>query len=148
MAINTSKVVVGGLAAGLLLNVFGFLVFGMLLRSRMEAEMVAAAPTLQGKGMGGGAIAAQVITQFIVGILIVWLYAAMRPRFGPGMATARKAAFVVWLCGLLFYQDWLHLGMMSMASYAMISVLQVIALLAAAWVGGRLYSEEGAPSMA
>ena len=110
----------------------------------MEAEMVAAAPTLQGKGMGGGAIAAQVITQFIVGILIVWLYAAMRPRFGPGMGTAAKAGLVVWFCGLLFYQDWLHMGLMSVGSYAIISVLQIIALLAAAWVGGTLYKEEGA----
>ena len=34
MAINTSKVVVGGLAAGVVANIVGFLGFGVLLGSR------------------------------------------------------------------------------------------------------------------
>jgi len=117
MAINTSKVVVGGLVAGVVMNVFGFLVNGMLLGKRMEAEMLAVAPTLQGKGMGGGAMTGRVLTQFAVGLLLVWLYAAIRPRFGPGMKTATYAALVVWLCGFLFYLDWLYVDMMTPATY-------------------------------
>lgn len=144
MAINTSKVVVGGLAAGLVMNVGGFLVQGMLLGERMMADMVAAAPSLEGKGESGAIIAARVVTQFVIGILLVWLYAAMRPRFGPGMKTAALAAFVIWLCGFLFYMDWLYLGLMSAAMYAMVSVAMVVTLLVAAWVGGALYKEEGA----
>jgi hypothetical protein len=38
MAINTSKVVVGGLAAGVVANIIGFLGFGALLGPRFEAE--------------------------------------------------------------------------------------------------------------
>ena len=148
MAINTSKVVVGGLAAGLVMNVLDFLVNGMLMGPKMQAEMVAAAPTLAGKGMTGGAIAAHVITDFIVGILIVWIYAAIRPRFGPGAGTAIKAGLVIWICGLLFYQDWLHMGLMTGSSYAIISVIQLIIVSLAAWVGAWLYKEEGAPAMA
>jgi hypothetical protein len=144
MAINTGKVVVGGLAAGLIMNVSGFLVQGMMLGPRMMGEMVAAAPTLAGKGEDGMSMTCRVITQFIVGILLVWLYAAMRPRFGPGPKTAMYAAFVVWLCGFLFYLDWLYLGMMSAATYAMMSVAMVVTLAIAAWVGCMLYKEEGA----
>src|SRR5919198_5438622 len=87
MAINTNKVVVGGLVAGLVITVINYIVFALLLRSRMDAEMAAAAPTLQGKGMGPGSIAVHVISDFVLGILLVWLYAAIRPRFGPGMGT-------------------------------------------------------------
>src|SRR5687767_5477849 len=101
MAINTSKVIAGGLVAGIVMNVLGYVGQGLLLGERMMSEMVTAAPTLEGKGMGSGALAGRVLTQFAVGFLLVWLYAAMRPRFGPGMKTAALAAFVVWLCGFL-----------------------------------------------
>src|ERR1022692_4260888 len=34
---------------------------------------------------------------FAAGIIAVWLYAAMRPRFGPGPRTAIRAGAAVWL---------------------------------------------------
>jgi hypothetical protein len=142
MAINTSKVVVGGLAAGVVMNVAGYVVNGVLLGKRMEAEMVAAAPTLQGKGMDAASMTGRVITSFVIGILLVWLYAAMRPRFGPGMKTAVYAAFAIWLCGFVFYLDWLYMGMMSAGLYAMVSVAMAVSLLLAGWVGGMLYKED------
>ena len=144
MAINTSKVIAGGLVAGIVMNVGGYVGQGLLLGTRMTSEMVAAAPTLEGKGMGSGAFAGRVLTQFAVGFLLVWLYAAMRPRFGPGMKTAALAAFVVWLCGFLFYLDWLYLGMMSPTTYALMSIMMIIILLIAAGIGGMIYKEEGA----
>src|SRR5262245_29878833 len=99
MAINTSKVVLGGVAAGLIANVIGFLGFGLLLGPRMQAEAVAVAPALQGRGMSGAAIATNIGAQFVIGFLLVWLYAAMRPRLGPGLKTAICAALVIWTCG-------------------------------------------------
>jgi len=143
MAINTSKVIVGVLAVGLAMNVIGFVGNGYLLGKRMQAEMAAAAPTLAGRGMQASAIAAAVITQFVVGLLLVWLYAAMRPRFGPGMATAAKAALVIWVCGLLFYQDWVHAGLMQLSTYCMASAVALISLMVGAWIGGKLYTESG-----
>lgn len=143
MAINTPKVIVGGLAAGVVMNVSGFVVQGMLLGKRMEAEMVAAAPTLAGKGMSSGIMTARVLSSFAVGLLLVWLYAALRPRFGAGMKTATYAALVIWLCGFLFYLDWLYLGLMRTGMYAIVSVVMLITLLIAAGVGGMIYKEEG-----
>ena len=148
MAINTSRVVAGGLVAGLVMNVIGFIVNGMLLGKRMEAEMLAVAPTLQGRGMSGGVIASRVITQFVVGILLVWIYAAIRPRFGPGPKTAAIAGFIVWCFGFIFYLDWLYVDLMSPGMYATISVIQLISLMIAAWIGGMIYREEGTPAMA
>ena len=141
MAINASKVVVAGLAAGLVANIVGFVAFGLLLGSRLEAEAVAVAPALAGRGMSGGSIAANVISSFVVGMLLVWLYAAMRPRFGPGPKTAVYAALVVWICGFLFRLDWLLVGMMTPGTYAAASVAGMVQVLTAAWVGGMLYKE-------
>ncbi len=144
MAINASKVVVGGLAAGVVANILGFVLFGMLLAPRMEAEATAVAPALQGRGMAGGAIATNVVATFIIGLLLVWLYAAMRPRFGPGPMTAVYAALVVWLCGFLFHLDWLLFGMMTPTTYVMAAVAALVQLIGAAEVGGMLYKEAGA----
>lgn len=142
MAINTSKVLVGGLAAGVVYNIIGFVGFGMLLGPRFEAEAVAVAPVLQGRGMTGSAIAINVIASFAAGILIVWLYAAMRPRFGPGMKTATMAALAVWVCGFLFHLDWLIVGLMTPATYVMAAVVAVVQVLPSAAVGGMMYQEK------
>lgn len=143
MAINTQKVVVGGLAAGVVANIVGYLGFGMLLGPRFEAEAVAVAPALAGRGMSGGAIAAQVVISFVVGLLLVWLYAAIRPRFGPGMKTATYAALAVWVCGFVFHWDWLTAGLMTGATYMFASIVALIQLIASAGVGAMLYKEEG-----
>jgi hypothetical protein len=141
MAINTSKALVGGLAAGVVANIVGFVLFGMLLGPRFEAEAVAVAPVLQGRGMTASAIAINVIATFVVGILIVWLYAAMRPRFGAGMRTAAYAALAVWVCGFVFHLDWLLVGLMTPATYMLASIAAFIQVIAAAAVGGMLYRE-------
>ena len=62
MSMNTSKIVVGGLAAGLVANIIGFVAFGLVLGPRLEAEAVAVAPALEGRGMGGAAIATNAIS--------------------------------------------------------------------------------------
>jgi hypothetical protein len=144
MAINTSKVVVGGLAAGVVNNVLSGLVQGMLLGKRMMDEMVAAAPSLQGKGEGTMTMVCRILTGFVIGMLITWLYAAMRPRFGPGPKTAFLAGFVVWLCGFIFYMDWLYVGMMSVGLYAIVSVAMLVICAITGWVGGMIYKEDAA----
>lgn len=141
MAINTSKVVIGGTVAGIVSNLIGFIAFGMLLGPRMQAEAVAVAPALEGRGMSGPTMATQLISALAVGILLVWLYAAMRPRFGPGARTAILAALVVWICGFLFHLDWVLVGMMSPATNAAASAASAVQVVAAALAGAKLYTE-------
>ena len=45
-----------------------------------------------------------VVSGFVQGITTVWLYAAIRPRFGPGPKTAAIAGFVVWVL-----VSWIHI---------------------------------------
>ena len=146
MAINVSKVVVGGLAAGVVGNIVGYVAFGMLLAPRMEADAVAVAPQLQGRGMSGGAIAGNVIGTFVIGLLLVWLYAAIRPRFGPGPKTAILAGLAVWVTGIVFHLDWLLMGLMSPTTYVLAVIAGLVQSLASSWVGAMLYKEDVAPA--
>ena len=44
---------------------------------------------------------------FVLGIILAWLYAAIRPRFGPGPFTALRAGAVLWLAAWLTFYVWL-----------------------------------------
>jgi hypothetical protein len=144
MAVNMSKVVVGGLAAGVVGNVVGFVGFGMMLGPRFNAEMDAVVPGLSATMATGMNMGMGIASQFVIGILLAWLYASMRPRYGAGAGTALRAAFVVWLCGFLFYMDNWQAGMMSTASYLMAAALMVVGTGASALTAGVLYKEDGA----
>src|SRR5262245_23167038 len=96
--INMGKVVVGGLLAGVVLNAFDFVVNGVVLKADWDAAMAA----MSKPAMGGSTIGIFVALDFLVGILMVWVYAAIRPRFGAGAGTAVKAGLIVWaLCSLV-----------------------------------------------
>ena len=52
--------------------------------------------------VGGGAIAYFVVMCFLLGIAIVWTYAAVRPRLGPGPKTAVIIGVLAWFMTLLW----------------------------------------------
>lgn len=47
---------------------------------------------------------------FLVGFVAVWVYAAIRPRFGPGARTAVYAGLAVWAVSHLFTGVYVHAG--------------------------------------
>jgi hypothetical protein len=143
MPINKQRLITGGLAAGLVMNLIGGVVNGMLMGPRMNAEMEAAVPGLTARMPMTTVITVNVLTEFVLGILIVWIYAAIRPRYGPGPRTAIYAALVPWICGLFFYSGWLLTGMMTSASYAIVSLVALVNVIAGGLVGAWLYREEG-----
>jgi hypothetical protein len=149
MAMNTGKVVVAGLVAGIVANVLGFLLFGMWLMPRFTADMNAAAPSLAARAEASGAMGMvwQIFGGFVVGFVSAWLYAAIRPRFGPGAKTAIYAGLVVWILGFIFHLDLLLYGLTSTTTYMLATVAALIQTLATAWVAGMLYKEEGAPAV-
>jgi len=90
--INWGRVIAGGLLAGAVLNVFDWVLNGVVLMDEWNAAM-----TALGKGdMGGGMILWFVVFDFLLGIAMISLYAAIRPRFGAGPQTAAWAGLFVW----------------------------------------------------
>jgi hypothetical protein len=60
--------------------------------------------------------------------------------------TAAYAAAVIWLCGFVFYLDWMYMGMMLPVTYAIVSAVMFVTLLIAAAVGARIYTEDRSAS--
>jgi hypothetical protein len=142
MAINTKKVLIGGIAAGVVMNVIDFISNTYVLGARMKAESDAFKPGMSDQMMTGSAIAGYIVTDFVLGILLVWTYAAIRPRFGPGIKTAFYAAILFWLLVSISVSGYMHMGMMSAGLWWSFAFIGLVNFLLAAWVGARLYSEE------
>ena len=145
MAINTSKVVVGGIAAAVVNIVLGFVIFGMWLAPSMNADMDAVLTGASAKMMGGNGMIWQIGGSVVMAFVMAWTYAAMRPRFGPGMKTAVMASLPTWFAGLFFWaQNVMSLGMISMKNMVLGSIAALVINLAMAATAGFLYKEDGA----
>ena len=81
--INVSRVILGGLLAGVIFNISEGVLHTVVLKAQNEEAMRAL-----GKPMptGGSVMATWLILGFVWGIAAVWLYAAIRPRRPPERA--------------------------------------------------------------
>ena len=95
--INITRVLLGGLLAGLVIC-FGEFILGWVILGGQWAEVLAEA----GMGeFGGGQEASFLIVAVLYGIALIWIYAAIRPRFGPGPKTAVVAGLTLWVVAWL-----------------------------------------------
>ena len=140
-AINTGKVVTGGLAAGLVLNVIDFLSNTYVLGSRSQLELSMVNPSIWAALNDSANIARFVAIDFVLGLLLIWLYAAIRPRFGAGPSTAVKAGLFAWILTSLMWSFFVFMGLMSTMTFALSGIVALVNFVAAALVGGALYSE-------
>ena len=96
--INFGRVLIGGLLAGLVLNVGEFLLNDVILGKQMKeffARFGMPEP-------GGSFIALAVALTFVAGIVLIFLYALIRSRLGPGPKTAIVAGLIMWF-GIYLY---------------------------------------------
>ena len=133
---NWKRVIAGGLIAGLIINIGELLLNGVFLASEWEAFR-------EQLGYEGSFTMAQVtssvIITFLFGIALIWLYAAIRPRFGPGPKTAVIAGVALWIVAyVLFGASLWTAGMFTMRlmvfSVIWGAVEAPVAALAGAWV--------------
>ena len=138
---NWNRVILGGLLAGLVINICEFLVDGLLLGDQWTASM-----TRLGKPpMGAGANAAFLLGGFLVGLYALWLYATLRPRLGPGPRTAAITGIAVWILGSLFASIGpvaMHLFPYHLMGIGL--VLALIEIVAGTVIGAALYKEPAA----
>lgn len=88
---NVVRVILGGLLAGLILNIFEYVLNGVVYAAQWEAFEKAL-----NRHMRPSAIPFFIVAAFIMGIGVVWLYAAARPRLGPGPKTAVLTGIAFW----------------------------------------------------
>ena len=137
--INWSRAVLGGIVAGV--------VWGILyapVHPLVELHDSLGRPVLPITPFRGATPVMRVlvvINGFVQGITTVWLYAAIRPRFGPGPKTAAIAGFAVW-----FLVSWVHMTWVAFTGARLTAVLSPVAanlplVLLAGMAGARLYKE-------
>lgn len=139
-SINLGRVVAGGLVAGVVANAIDFVTNTYLL----AADWAAFAPTrnLDPAAFNSGSIAAVWITvDFIFGLMLVWTYAAMRPRFGAGPKTAILAGLVVYVPVTVVLFGFAQMGLLSMALWLKGSLYAIVSTFAASLAGAAVYKE-------
>lgn len=137
MAINSKRVIIGGLVAGLIINVSGLLMVPMVGKQMTAALMERNVPP-----MSGGAMAFFGMMSLVLGVLLVWLYAAVRPRFGPGPKTAALVSIFVWFLAYFWANaSNVAFGFMPISLTVVGTAWGLVELLVAGEVGARLYRE-------
>ncbi len=138
--INTGRVLIGGLLAGLVINI-GEIILNVFI---LAADWADVNEKLQAPGMEStGLTIWYIIAGFILGIAGVWIYAGYRPRCGAGPKTALAAGSTVWLLTYFVGYSWAFFGgLFPMALFWWTMIWGFVELNLALVVGARFYAEE------
>ena len=138
--INTGKVITGGLVAGLVFNILDFannyLIVGKDFTA--NATRLGLDPAAAESPVG---IATWVVIDFLMGILVVWTYASIRTRFGPGPKTAVFAGLVPWFGITLVVLGLSTGGLLPTALWMKMAVITLFITSIGAIAGARMYQE-------
>jgi hypothetical protein len=95
--INVGRVILGGIVAAIVSDLLDFPVDGMWLAKMWSSQL-----SVWGKGAYSGTqIGWFMALGLAAGVVAIWIYAAIRPRFGPGVKTAIYAGIAVWILSSL-----------------------------------------------
>ena len=139
--INMSRVILGGIVAGIVADVLGTIVDGVILAPQWTEGL---------KALGRPDFSINQIIGFNIlglayGIFAVWLYAAIRARYGAGPKAAVAAGLAVWVAGVLLPNAGFMgvTGLFPINLTAMTTAAGVFEWVAAALAGAALYKEAG-----
>jgi hypothetical protein len=136
--INYGRVIGGGLLAGVVMNVVDGVTNGGILNARWEAETrrLGIDMSTQSQSLPGW-----IAFDFLCAITLVWLYAAIRPRYGPGPKTAVCAGLAIWFITHLAFAAWWFTGLYSLGVVGASALGGLIAAVAGGLAGCALYKE-------
>ncbi len=139
-AINTGKVIVGGLVAGVVFNIVDMINGMYIMAEDFRAHMTRLGldPTAMETG---GMMATWVVIDFLFGFLVVFTYAAIRPRFGPGPKTAVYAGLIPYLAVTMVMFIESQMGMSTMNMFAKMSIIQLVSTVIGSIAGASVYKE-------
>ena len=95
--INVGRLILGGIVAGVVADLLDYLVDNLLLGQKWAVEMGL---------LGHNVYSTTMLIEFELigiagGLVAIWIYAGIRPRFGPGLKTAIYAGVAAWIIGVL-----------------------------------------------
>jgi hypothetical protein len=137
---NWMRVFLGGLLAGVVLNILGYITWVIYLGKAWDPALEALNPAFEETV---GVQIFWIVFYFVLGILAVWLYSAMRPRYGAGAKTAVIAGLAVWvLNGLSFAAVMASFGLLPASLLVVDSLTFLVTLVIATLVGAWVYKEQ------
>jgi hypothetical protein len=137
--INVGRWIAGGIVAGILVNISETVLNVVVLRGQWESAMKALG---KAQAESGSARVVWMIWGLAYGLICVWLYAAIRPRFGPGAGTALKAGFAAWLLACLLSAVGLaNMRILPSGILTTSAIWSLVESLVATTVGAWIYRE-------
>jgi hypothetical protein len=133
--INVGKVIVGGIVAGIVMNGIDWVINTMIMKDRMAAAMAARNITAEPN------IATMVMLDFAMALILVFTYACIRTRFGPGPKTAIVAGLIIAMSGNVLAAYFAGLGFFGWHMWGEMAVLETGNTVLAALAGCALYRE-------
>ncbi len=140
--INTGRVVIGGVVAGVILFIVGGIVNGVILGSDWKAWTQTMGSLIHPPS-GSTGMLIWLVVSLVNGITGVWIYAGIRPRYGAGPRTAVLTGVLVWLVASLTPA----FGMVALGAYpkhvmATEAATGFVGFLVAILAGAAIYQEE------
>jgi hypothetical protein len=134
--INWKRVILGGLVAGVIINVVEWVVNGVIFAGDWASVMKA---LNRSSAFSPKQIAALNLWGFLTGIATIWLYAAIRPRYGAGAKTAVCAGAAMWFMNYALggvFPVITHMYPLGLATVTLLIGLAeaIVAGLAGAWL--------------
>lgn len=139
---NRGRVILGGLLAGVVINIVEFVTNGIVLKDTWAQVMQGLGKSPQ---LSANAIVWFNVGGFLAGIAAVWLYAAIRTRYGAGPGTAVRAAFVAWaLTSFLPALGNYAVGLIPTRVLVITAIVSLADIVVGTLAGAWLYKEEAA----
>ena len=138
--INAGRVIIGGLVAGVIANLFDYFINTHLMaeESMANARLRNLDPAVL---LGSSVMVTWIVVDFLLGLTLVFTYAAMRPRFGAGPRTAVIAAVTIWFAiGIIVY-GFATMGYFTMNVYWKSAIYSLLTMLVAGIAGAAVYKE-------
>jgi hypothetical protein len=139
--INWARVVLCGFLTGGVCMALTAPVFLLLLRETEYVQAMHAARMAARPRFNPLLVAAPL--NLVAGVWIMWLYAAIRPRYGPGPKTAARAGLAGWVAVAIIEVELAALLLLPISFGGLVAPLGVAlpAMIAAAVVGAWQYTE-------
>ena len=134
--INWLRVLVCGIVASIVWTALSSLITVFIAR-----DFVAAVPGGRLREPGAGLVAFLFFVSVVMGIWAMWLYAAIRPRYGPGPKTAVLVGFSWWVISSCIDATWGSFEFVAPRAVWPASAASLPALIIAAVAGASLYRE-------
>ena len=134
--INWSRVILCGVLTGVV-----WTVLSAISTWYVGADFNSAVPGNKILAPSAGLAAFLLSVNLAGGIWAMWLYAAIRPRYGAGAKTAVVAGFSWWVVSTLADATWGSFGLVPVKALLPVSAVSLPEMIVAALVGAWLYRE-------